>query len=95
MLFVDGTAVQANRKTAAAERGLCRQGTVRSRGGPLGRVVGVADALGYLVRFMILHGLQGARPCEGAGPACGCPVLGAGRGKPSGPDRLEWVLTMR
>lgn len=46
-VFVDGTAVQAHRKTAAAERGLCRQGTVRSRGGLLGRVAGVADALGY------------------------------------------------
>ena len=55
-VFVDGTAVQAHRKAAGAKGGSSRQGTGRSRGGLTGKIVAVTDALGYLVRFVILPG---------------------------------------
>ena len=53
---VDGTAVQAHRKAPGAEGETCGQGTGRSRGGLTGKAVAVTDALGFLVRSVILPG---------------------------------------
>ena len=55
-VFVDGTVVQAHQKASGARGGTCRQGIGRSRGGLTSKVVAVVDALGYLVRFVILPG---------------------------------------
>ena len=55
-MSIDGTVVQAHRKAASAIGGTRRQGIGRSRGGLPGKVIALADALGYAVRFVILPG---------------------------------------
>ncbi len=56
-LLIDGSILQAHQKASGAKkRGPCRQGIGRSRGGLAGKIIAVTDALGYLVRFVILPG---------------------------------------
>ncbi len=44
------------RRLRGRKRGPCRQGIGRSRGGLTSKIVAVTDALGYLVKFVILPG---------------------------------------
>ena len=62
------------------QRGTCHQGIGRSQGGLSSKIVAVADALGYLVRFMILPGLVHDL-AGGAGTSGGSSVRGLDRGQ--------------
>ncbi len=44
------------RRLPGRKKGLCQQGIGRSRGGLTSKIVAVMDALGYLVKFVILPG---------------------------------------
>ncbi len=55
-VFVDGTVVQAHQKASGTRGGTSSQGIGRSRAGLTSKIVAVVDALGYLVRFVILPG---------------------------------------
>ena len=78
-VFVDGTIVSTHQKASGA-KGTCHQGIGRSRGSLSSKIVAVADALGYLVRFMILPGLVHDL-AGGAGTSGGSSVRGLDRGQ--------------
>ena len=54
--LIDGTIVSAHQKASGARGGTCRRAIGRSRGGLTTKIVALVDALGNLVRFILLPG---------------------------------------
>ena len=53
--LIDGTIVQVHQKATGAKGGLQAQAIGRSRGGLTTKIVALVDALGNLVRFLLLR----------------------------------------
>ncbi|MGB7260568.1 MAG: IS5 family transposase [Albidovulum sp.] len=64
--LIDGTIVQAHQKATGAKGGPQHQAIGRSRGGLTTKIVALVDALGNLVRFLLLpgqsHDMKGVAP---------------------------------
>src|SRR3978361_1859024 len=64
--MIDGTIVTAHQKASGAKGGTEHQAIGRSRGGLTTKIVALVDALGNLVRFVLLpgqtHDLIGVKP---------------------------------
>ena len=54
--LIDGTIVRAHQKASGAKGGTQQQAIGRSRGGLTTKIVALVDALGHLVRFVLLPG---------------------------------------
>ncbi len=91
--LIDGTIVSVHQKASGAKRGTQNQAIGRSKGGLTTKIVALVDALGALLRFVLLpgqrHDMIGVATVRGhrlrcsagrQGVRCG---LGAGRSRPA------------
>ena len=83
---VDGTVVSAHQKAAGAKGGPAARASAVPGEAVTGKIAAVADALGDLVRLVILQAESGARHCGDAGALRGSSLRSFDRGPAVRPD---------